>query len=94
MRFRLPFDDVQYHAAAKHHTAMRSYVHGLRKAHPPASSVERELLKQLRELVQDFGGELLKPRDRIDPVRLNGLTAAMIRISVEYIAAHQKPRTR
>lgn len=89
MRFHLPFDDVQWNQAAAHHTNMRAYTHALREEFPPKTTAQRSVLGQLRTLVQNFGRELLKPRDRIDAVRLNELSEAMIKVAVEYIALYE-----
>jgi len=89
MRFHLPFDDVQWKAARKLYSDMREYVYGLRKDYPPNSQETRQLLRRLRQIVQYFARELIKARDRIDTRRLNSLSAAMIRVSVDYIVARQ-----
>jgi hypothetical protein len=84
MRFRLPFDDVQYQAAANAHIKMRKNLRDLRQAFPPRDPEETALLKQYRELIQEFARELQKPIARINPARLNELSGRMLLAFVAY----------
>jgi hypothetical protein len=91
MRFHLPLDDVQWNTAAKHYNSMRAYLRRLRKDYPPVSVAQRDILKRLRESMGDFGREVLQPRDKIDPSRLNQSSTEMARAAIDYIAAHNAP---
>ena len=86
MKFRPPFDEVQWDEAAATHAQMRANLRELRRDYPSASLEERTLLKRYRDVIQDFGRKLLKPHDRIDAVRLNELNDHAVRAIVAYLA--------
>jgi hypothetical protein len=52
MRFHEPFDDVQYDAAVKMHTQMRTNLAELRRHYGPRSPEEERLLRKYRESIQ------------------------------------------
>jgi hypothetical protein len=85
MRFHPPFDEKRWDAAVKSHAQMRWNLRKLRQQFPPQTADERRLLKQYRDLIQDFGRELLKPRDKIDAVELNQSSEAAVAVFVQYL---------
>ncbi len=86
MRFRLPFDDVQFNAAVQTHARMRVNLKNLRRQFPPRVAEEESLLRQYRNVIQDFARELQKPFDRINPARLNDLNEEALLAFVAYAA--------
>ena len=50
------------------------------KFRPPFDEVQR-----YRDVIQDFGRELLKPHDRIDAAKLNELNDQAVRAFVAYL---------
>ena len=87
MQFHLPFDDAQRNDAAKRYNDLRRYLSQLRDRYPPRSRTERAILRTCRRINQDFARELLKPRGRISPTRLNELSQAFTFAVVEYMNA-------
>jgi hypothetical protein len=85
MRFHPPLDDAQWTAAAKTHAQMRVNLRQLRRDYPPRSSEETEIIKRYRNIIQEFGRELLKPHGRIDALRLNELNDEAVDAFVVYV---------
>jgi len=83
MRFHSPLDDVQWDRAVRQHAQMRTNLQHLRRRFPPRGQKQRAALRAYRNAIQDFGRELIKPRDRIDPEALNALS---IRIGARFVA--------
>ena len=86
MRFRPPFDDVQWDEASRTHAQMRRNVRELRRRYPPNSLDEALLVRRYRDAVQEFGGELLKPHGKIRPALLNELNDTVVSAFVAYMA--------
>ena len=87
MRFRAPFDDVQYAAALETHRRMRANLNQLRRKFPPTTFTTARLLKRYRELIQEFARQLGVPRGKINPRRLNELSDQMVKTFVDYVEA-------
>ena len=90
MQFYLPFDDVQYAAALKTHRQVRINLRQLRRSFPPITVETARLLKHYRDLIQEFGRHLSRPRGRIDPRRLNDLSEQMVKTFINYLGARNE----
>jgi hypothetical protein len=64
---------------------MRANLQQLRRCYAPRSIEESKLLDQYRDVIQEFGRELLKARVRIDVDRLNDLSDQVFREFVFYL---------
>ena len=85
MRFHLPLDDVQWNRAAQQHAQMRQHLYRLKESHAPRTGKQRQMLRRYRTIIQDFARELMRPRDRIDPQRLNDLKEDASNVYVSYL---------
>ena len=85
MRFHSPLDDEQWHAAVRQHSQMRDHLHRLKESYPPRTRQQRLTLRAYRATIQDFARELVRPRDMIDPERLNELQEEASNVYVRYM---------
>jgi hypothetical protein len=83
MSFHSPFDEVQWKLARLDHAKMRAHFRQVSVEYPPRTPDEIDVLRAYNRYVRKFGSELSKSMSKIDPARLNELSA---KVSVSFTA--------
>jgi len=84
MRFTRPFDSPKRASAIFLHQQYRKHLRKLRAQFPPETTDEQLMLREYRELLQDFARELQQPDDKVDTRELDRLQREATRTAMKY----------
>jgi hypothetical protein len=85
MRYRKPFDLAQRQLAITQFRSLRHNYNILRRFYSPSGANEKAVLRQYRQLIEQFRDELRKFDKDVAPDRLNGLGTKLAAAFIQYM---------
>jgi hypothetical protein len=84
MRYRRPFTAEQRRDAAAVYRSCRKNYRILRRDHAPRNHSERAILRDYRQLINEFGREAARHDRDVSTDELNRITSDMTKVIAEY----------